>query len=357
MTLMTSPAPRELPRADLPRVAVLLAVHNGERWLGEQLDSIFAQQGATPVVLAGDDGSTDGSAALLAQRLGPPQEPPAPHAPDAPDTATPYHALVPMRHGSATRTFLSLVRTAMERWPDMAWFAFCDQDDIWLPDKLARAVGALQRSLKAAPQAPSDPRTPAAHDTTQRPALYGGRTIIVDAANRDIGLSRLHPRPPAFGNAIVQSIMGGNTMVFNRQAAQLMVQAGVPDVQSHDWWAYMLVSGCGGTVVYDPAPCLRYRQHGGNQVGSNLGPQAAAQRVRRLWRGDFRGWNQRNLAALQTMQTQLTPEARRVLAEWSLACTAPAALQRLRHLRASGVWRQAAREQWMLTLACAAGRL
>jgi hypothetical protein len=71
----------------------------------------------------------------------------------------------------------------------------------------------------------------------------------VDARGVSIGLSPLFEKPPSFANAIVQNIGGGNTMVFNEAARQLIAQT-VKDAQvvSHDWWAYLLVSACGGAV-------------------------------------------------------------------------------------------------------------
>ena len=59
-------------------------------------------------------------------------------------------------------------------------------------------------------------------------------------------------------------------MVFNRAAKNLIVEASLnTPVVSHDWWCYQIVTGAGGHVMYDPEPCLKYRQHGKNQIGAN----------------------------------------------------------------------------------------
>ena len=51
-------------------------------------------------------------------------------------------------------------------------------------------------------------------------------------------------------------------MVFNKAARDLIALIGEgSDIVSHDWWAYMVVSGCGGKVIYDPNSYIRYRQH------------------------------------------------------------------------------------------------
>ena len=105
------------------------------------------------------------------------------------------------------------------------FFACCDQDDVWWPDKLERALQWL-------------------HTVPEHvPAVYFSRTRNVDASGNIIGCSPLFRRPPNFRNALVQSIGGGNTMVFNRAARELLVAAGPVDVASHDWWTYLLVSG------------------------------------------------------------------------------------------------------------------
>src|SRR5262249_55172891 len=123
-------------------------------------------------------------------------------------------------------------------------FAFCDQDDIWHPDKLARALKWISSTPK---------------DVC---ALYGSRTCLVDAAGRRFGQAPRFRMRPTFANALVQSIAGANTMVFNQATKRLLEQAGVHDVVSHDWWAYQLVSGAGGIVHYDAVSSLDYRQHG-----------------------------------------------------------------------------------------------
>lgn len=77
------------------------------------------------------------------------------------------------------------------------YYAFSDQDDVWLPNKLLQAQEkiALMGSGKI--------------------CLYGGRTRIVDSKGIPYGQSPLMSNKPCFGNALVQSIVGGNTMVFN----------------------------------------------------------------------------------------------------------------------------------------------
>ena len=312
-----------------PVVHVLLATYNGERFLRAQWDSIAAQQGVRVVLHVADDGSSDGTCALLRELAARPQGAiAAVHWLDAP----------PRR--SATRSFLLLLAEAVERCPEALWFAYCDQDDVWLPGKLAAALEVL-----------------APHAASARPALYGGRTLAVDEHDRDGGLSPLFVRPPGFRNAMAQNIFGGNTMLMNAAAARLVAGAARAEVVTHDWWTYQLVSGAGGFIHYDPRPFLRYRQHGGNVIGSNLGWRARWSRLLRMLRGDYREWNDLQVAALAQSAGVLTEASRHTLQAFARARAAATPWSRLAWLRRSGVFRQKRGEQLMLWVACLLRRL
>lgn len=289
----------------VPKVAILLCTYNGACFLGEQLDSLKEQVHTNCEVWASDDGSTDATLTLLRSRQGV-------------WPAGRMHIVAGPQRGFAAN-FLSLVcRPEIEA----DYFAFCDQDDIWDADKLQRGVSWIKT-------VPSDV-----------PALYCARTRLVDAQGRQIGLSPLFTREPGFGNALVQNIGGGNTMLFNTAARNLLRMAG-PDVQAvaHDWWAYILVSGCGGQVYYDPHPAIRYSQHGGNLIGRNSGWRARLNRVLMLFKGRFRGWNERNLDALNAVTCPLTVESR-ALVERFADVRKKSGFSALNALMRSGVYRQ-----------------
>jgi hypothetical protein len=175
------------------------------------------------------------------------------------------------------------------------YFAFCDQDDVWHPDKFERALA----SLSSLPQ--------------EVCAVYGGRTRLVCSGGEPLGYSHRFSRPPSFANALVQSIAGANTMLFNRPTKKLLEQAGPVEVVSHDWWAYQLVAGSGGILLYDPQPHLDYRQHSTNRIGSNTGVRAQWKRLRMVLQGGFAAWNEINIAALQQSRHLLTDDARAAL--------------------------------------------
>lgn len=286
------------------QVAVLLCTKDGERFLAKQLDSIEAQTFPQWKIWASDDGSADGTLAVLNRY------------------ASRWGSRLSVQSGPRlgfVANFLSLV---CEEKIAASYYAFCDQDDIWEADKLARAVAWL------------------ATVPSTVPGLYCSRTRLIDEADREIGLSPLFSRPPGFANALVQSIGGGNTMVFNQAARALLQKAGSRvDVVTHDWWAYLLVTGCGGTVFHDPSPMVRYRQHSGNLVGANTGWPARLTRLRLLAEGRFREWNARNIKALLEVNWMLTPENQRILARWAKFRKQPL-LPRLLGFKRVGIYRQ-----------------
>jgi len=303
MTVVHSPIVSTTDRQ--PKIAILLATFQGQHHLSAQFDSFAKQTHQNWVVWVSDDGSSDDTCSIL----------------ECYKEHWPVGRLFSCKgpaNGYAAN-FLSLVCTTAI---SADYYAYADQDDIWEADKLARAVAWIQ-------SVPSD-----------IPTLYCSCTYLVDEYNRTIGLSTEFTKPPSFANALVQNIAGGNTMVFNNAARELLREAGqyIP-VIAHDWWTYMLVSGCGGQIFYDSTPTLRYRQHENNTLGTNLLWPGRLGRIRMLFQGRFKQWNDTNIAAIKSMQHKLTPDNLRRLEQFSAAreMRLPA---RLFYLMQSGIYRQ-----------------
>lgn len=289
----------------LPRIAILLATYQDTRFLNEQLDSIASQSFSDWAIWASDDSEDDETWEVLRlyqRRLG----------------IEKLHIQKGPQRGFVAN-FLSLVCQANI---EADYFAYCDQDDVWEVDKLERAVRWLA-------EVPAD-----------TPALYCSRTRLVDEQNREIGLSPLFSRAPSFANALVQNIGGGNTMVFNRAARALLIQAGADlPLITHDWWTYIVVSGCGGRVHYDVKPSVRYRQHHGNLIGHNIGWLARVNRLKMLLSGDLSSVNDKHVAALKCLRNQITPDNLTILDSFSSARGMSLA-KRLTVLSQAGVHRQ-----------------
>ena len=188
-----------------PAVCILMGTYNGEAFLAEQLLSIENQSHTNWHLIISDDGSTDDTLTIaksfqdkwggdrLEIRAGPKQ-------------------------GFCTN-FLSL---ACDPTIKADFYAFADQDDVWMVDKLARALAYFDTL-----------------NNERLPRVYGSRTQIVDAHLTPFGYSPLFTLPRSFRNALVQSIAGGNTMVFNQRAKMLLEITGLQQVVSHDKiWSY-----------------------------------------------------------------------------------------------------------------------
>ena len=273
------------------KIAVLICTFNGSKFLRKQLDSIISQSWQDWEIFASDDGSTDDTLAILKEyqtRLG----------------QNKLHIVKGPGKGFAWN-FLSLLDVCGDGFD---YYAFSDQDDEWLPDKLARAMAKLADLEK---------------DNPDGPALHCGRTMLVNDCDECIGYSPLFQKAPSFRNALIQSIAGGNTMMFNRAARNIInLTPRGHKIISHDWWIYILISGCNGAIIYDEIPTIKYRQHTNNIIGSNLGWRARLRRINGLFDGHFRGWIQSNLDALNAMQLPLSKESRWVLDNFMEARTA-----------------------------------
>jgi len=265
-------------RRAAPAITILLCTLNGERFLAEQLVSLELQTFRNWKLIASDDGSSDRTGAIL-RAFRNSCEPGKVEIIDGPRRGAPANFL-----------FQACAENLASEY-----YAFCDQDDIWEADKLASAVDVLEQAR---------PGTP---------ALYGSRTRLIDERGKETGLSPLFRRKPEFRSALVQSIAGGNTMVFNQKARELLVFCGADvDVPSHDWWLYQVISACGGDVHYDAWPSVRYRQHAHNVIGSNVGWAARMRRAHMLQQGRFRYWEDLNVAALMRLRPRMTAENRRI---------------------------------------------
>ena len=215
-------------------ITLLMGVYNGADMLAAQLQSFADQSDANWRLICSDDGSTDGSGEVIARfAAGVPQEVQQVDGP---------------RQGFSAN-FMSMI-AALE--PESGPVGFADQDDVWLPEKLARARAALGNV---------DPA---------RPALYCARRYLWQEGSDQRTPTPVAARAPSFRNALIENIAPGNTVVLNAAAARLARQAAqrTGPVFAHDWWLYLLIAGVGGEVIFDAGePCLLYRQHEDNLIG------------------------------------------------------------------------------------------
>ena len=306
-----------------PEILIALCTYNGAPWLTGQLDSIAAQDHADWALWISDDGSSDASLAIIAgfQARHPGRD----------------IRLIQGPKQGGTQNFLSLICHPDLPIGPQTHLALCDQDDIWLPDKLSRALSLLHTQPDAA-----------------RPLIYGGQSRHIDAAGQVVGRSRRPRGQVSLQNAVVQNMVSGHSLVLNPSALALARAAGRPaGIGFQDWWLSLLVLACGGRAVIDETEVLLYRQHGGNVMGAPQGATAAKQRLRQMSDGRYRDWIAANLAGLAAVADRLTPEAVQIIE--SLSQT-KGGLARLQAFRRAGIRRQSGRGTALLYTACLFGR-
>ena len=204
---------------------VLLATFNGERYLEEQLESLARQEDVNLRVWANDDGSVDQTLTIL-------------------DT---WHAkglinrITNTVGVGSTQAFLKL----LSDHSDSQYVAFCDQDDIWEPRKLATQVIEMKNEM---------------------PMCIITQKLHIDSSGAAIGKSKRLRKKPSFENSMIENVASGNTILINNLAINLINKIPEPQVQHYDSWIYLLVS-LFGKVVEIPIPLTNYRIHSNNSVG------------------------------------------------------------------------------------------
>lgn len=296
------------------RIQILLPTCNSGSFLGEQLNSIEQQNWPRIDVLASDDLSTDGTIERL-------------HLWQRRWRKGRFEILAGPAAGFA-ENYRRLVLAASD---EVDYVSFCDHDDIWACDKVKTSIDAL------------------AVDRTY-PGLFCSPTTLIDAVGRVIGASPRFRKQPSFQNALVQNIASGNTMTFNRAGfAVLREAASRTSFPFHDWFAYQILTGAGGRILYGADPKVWYRQHRDNAFGISLGVGSWVRRIRRLTSGRMGEATDANIAALMACIDLLTPDARHTLARFAESRSG-SVVARLRRLRLSGVYRQSSLDQVLLYL-------
>jgi glycosyltransferase involved in cell wall biosynthesis len=294
--------------SESPLVAILLCTYNGARFLAEQLDSLQAQTHQNWMVIASDDGSTDQTLEILYQY----------------QDKWPFGKLI-IRGGPQKGFCQNFLSLACDPEIKANYYAFCDQDDVWLPEKLKIAVCNIVAKQE--------------YRGEKSPYLYCGRTAYVSYDQKPLGFSPLFAFPPSFRNALIQSIAGGNTMVFNQKVKDMLERVGLVNVASHDWWVYQLTSAADGVVYYDKAPQILYRQHAEALIGGNSTVLAKIKRLNLLLEGRFFHWTNQNLIALNRAKGEISKSNSDILSLF-LTLRGAKLKDRLRLLEVCGLYRQ-----------------
>lgn len=203
------------------KIAVLLSTYNGEKYLKEQIDSILSQSHKDLILYIRDDGSSDNTKNILKN-----------------------YALKDSRitidfsqNIGYTRSFFEMLKVV-----EADAYAFCDQDDSWMIDKLEIANRSLEQ--------------------TRIPTLWFSNANICDG-NLSYVSKGSKEHLLSFSNSLFMNVTQGMTMVINRYARDQIIKSLPQNIMYHDWWFYK-VSSAFGNIVFEERVLVNYRRHGNN---------------------------------------------------------------------------------------------
>ncbi|MGC1373944.1 MAG: glycosyltransferase family 2 protein [Candidatus Sulfotelmatobacter sp.] len=224
-----------------PEIEVLMATWNGARYVEGQLDSLFSQTTQNFRLVVRDDGSSDSTLCIVER-----------YKARYPDRVAIRKN--PSRQGPC-RTFSLLAEESVA-----PYVAFCDQDDVWRPDKLELSVSAI-KAIEAERGA-------------ETPVLAFSDMEIVDDGSQVIApslwrLGHINPDRATLGAMLVQNLVTGCTVLANRSL--ILKGSPIPEgAVMHDTWLG-LTAVVFGVVHPLRETTVQYRQHGGNAIGAGRG--------------------------------------------------------------------------------------
>ncbi|MGZ5029198.1 MAG: glycosyltransferase [Methylobacter sp.] len=232
-----------------PKIAVLLAAYNGQEYIEEQLDSILNQKDIDVSIFISIDLSTDNTYEWCLE-------------------FSHLHANVMILHygaqfGGAAKNFFRLIRDV--DFSTFDYISFSDQDDIWLLDKLIRAVNKIKETNSNG------------YSSNVMAFWLTGKRKLVEKS-----------QPQRAWDYLFEAAGPGCTYVLSVDLASEIKKAVVknwPEINKiglHDWFIYAYARANGFNWFIDAWPSLLYRQHLDNQVGANKGWKAFSYRLKKV---------------------------------------------------------------------------
>lgn len=232
------------------QVLIMLSTYNGQKYIREQLDSLYNQKGVDIHILVRDDGSNDNTIEILKEY-------------ERNFGKMTIHA---DNNCGAALSYYTLMLYAYKDFPQYEYYAFCDQDDYWLSNKLYEAVHQLQK---------------------QHASLYYSNAVVTDSelnkikmwgVNNKLSIEYVMFRQPALGCTQVMnnSFFSYCTEVFNEYIQYC------PQIQMHDAWTMWLSQLVGVPVAIDSNAYIYYRQHDSNVTTHHA--ESIIDRVKRVYK-------------------------------------------------------------------------
>lgn len=215
------------------RVAVLMSTYNGEKYLKEQIDSILAQKGVDVTLYIRDDCSSDGTIDIIKGYV----------------KRYKNAVLILGDNLGVGNSFMQLVYDCPD---DYEYYAFADQDDIWLKEKLKSAISKIGAETQ--------------------PVLYCSNQLLVDKELKTLGMRYTGALNTSYKQILFSNQFAGCTMVWNNSLHKILCDENrrpstmLLKNRIHDVWVAMVASVV-GFIIYDENSYILYRQHENNVVG------------------------------------------------------------------------------------------
>ena len=222
----------------MKKIYVMMSTFNGERYVGDQIESVLQQLDVEVILSIRDDGSIDGTKEIL-------------------EKYELDHSNVRVVYGENVgyiNSFLLLLKNAEKS----DYYAFCDQDDIWKPQKLKRAVSLLEDNKGSI------------KETT--PLLYASALECTDENLVVQKIQAFRNLKLGFYSEFVRHRFAGCTYVFNHDLMAIASECVIEDlVCPHDTLLALLTWSCGGKIIFDNNSYILFRRHGNNASVDGMG--------------------------------------------------------------------------------------
>ena len=224
-------------------IHILMTTYNGEKYLAQQIDSILCQDYSDIKLFINDDCSSDNTEKIILEYKNKFQD-------------KIFYSKNKKNSGSPKFNFMKLLSACKNSNCDYAMF--CDQDDVWFPNKISITLAAIKNSEQKY--------------GTNTPILVHTDLVVTDCNLNTISESHekyanINCKKSALNNLLVQNVVTGCTIFMNKA---LITKINVPNTYfiMHDWYI-ALVASCFGYIVYIDKPTVFYRQHHTNAIGIN----------------------------------------------------------------------------------------
>lgn len=219
-------------------IDILLAAYNGEQYISDQIDSIINQSFTDWILYIKDDCSTDRTVEIVKEY-------------EKKYSGKIKLILSEQPSGSAKNNFFSMLKYSQNNYA-----MTCDQDDVWLPDKIRLTYEKMKEAEK---------------ESKEVPVLVHTDLKVVDQNLNVISeslfkLQNLDSSRDKINNLLVQNMVTGCTVMVNRKLLSYITETPKNAIM-HDWWMALVASAL-GKITFIDEPTVLYRQHGKNSVGA-----------------------------------------------------------------------------------------